>query len=181
MTRNQTTALLGLLAIAGYQNRDKIARLLKSWGQGAQSTGQRPQAAQTSGPQAGWQEQDVGQQTSGQQTSGFDFGGLADLFKGGSITGALGELLEQFQQTGHGAQAQSWVKEGLNASISEQELEETLGPDVLGDLISRTGLSRQDLLNRLSRELPRAVDELTPEGRLPTTDDEPTTARQPDG
>ena len=30
-----------------------------------------------------------------------------------------------------------------------------------------TGLSRQELLDGLSRELPQAVDQLTPEGRIP--------------
>ena len=34
------TALLGLLAVAGYQNRDKIAEMLKGLGQGAPASGQ---------------------------------------------------------------------------------------------------------------------------------------------
>jgi uncharacterized protein YidB (DUF937 family) len=37
------------------------------------------------------------------------------------------------------------------------------------DTLSRqTGLSQQDLLARLSRELPDAIDKYTPQGRLPT-------------
>ena len=35
----------------------------------------------------------------------------------------------------------------------------------------QTGLSRQELVARLSRELPDAVDKYTPDGRLPTGDD----------
>ncbi|MFL5196107.1 MAG: YidB family protein, partial [Microvirga sp.] len=33
------------------------------------------------------------------------------------------------------------------------------------------GLSREELLQRLSRELPNAVDRYTPDGRLPTEAD----------
>jgi uncharacterized protein YidB (DUF937 family) len=32
----------------------------------------------------------------------------------------------------------------------------------------RTGLSGEELLAKLSRELPKAVDQLTPDDRLPT-------------
>ena len=35
-------------------------------------------------------------------------------------------------------------------------------------LAKQTGLSRNELLARLSRELPDAVDKYTPQGRLPT-------------
>ena len=41
-------------------------------------------------------------------------------------------------------------------------------PDVLETLSTQTGLSRQELLARLSRELPNAVDKYTPQGHLPT-------------
>jgi uncharacterized protein YidB (DUF937 family) len=38
---------------------------------------------------------------------------------------------------------------------------------VLAQLEQQTGLSQEELLARLSRELPSAVDKYTPEGRLP--------------
>jgi uncharacterized protein YidB (DUF937 family) len=34
--------------------------------------------------------------------------------------------------------------------------------------VKQTGLSRDELLKRLSQVLPEAVDKMTPEGRLPT-------------
>lgn len=46
-----------------------------------------------------------------------------------------------------------------------------VGPDVLNQLSQQTGLSREELLTRLTRELPTAVDKLTPEGWLPTEDE----------
>jgi hypothetical protein len=41
------TALLGLLAVAGYQNRDKLAELLGGGRSGAAATGQSGPAGQT--------------------------------------------------------------------------------------------------------------------------------------
>jgi uncharacterized protein YidB (DUF937 family) len=42
---------------------------------------------------------------------------------------------------------------------------------VLATLSQQTGLSREELLARLSKNLPDAVDKYTPEGRLPTEAD----------
>ncbi|HZW47790.1 MAG TPA: YidB family protein, partial [Microvirga sp.] len=56
---------------------------------------------------------------------------------------------------------------GPNKDIAPQQLEQAIGPDVLDSLTQQTGLSREEILARLSRDLPRAVDQYTPEGRLP--------------
>ena len=114
------TALLGLLAIAGYQNRDKLAELLG--GAGA----------------------------------------------GGLLSGGIGELLEKFKQNGEGDTAQSWVNDGPNKDVSPPQLKRAIGPDVLAALEQQTGLSQEELLARLSRELPTAIDKYTPGGRLPS-------------
>ena len=39
---------------------------------------------------------------------------------------------------------------------------------MLDTLSKQTGLSREELVSRLCRELPDAVDKYTPQGRLPT-------------
>jgi uncharacterized membrane protein YeaQ/YmgE (transglycosylase-associated protein family) len=57
---------------------------------------------------------------------------------------------------------------GPNKQIAPQQLEKALGPDVLETLSRHTGLSREELLSRLSKNLPEAVDKYTPEGRIPT-------------
>jgi uncharacterized protein YidB (DUF937 family) len=140
-------ALLGLLAVAGYQNRDKIAEALGSRG------GPRP-----SGPG---------------QPGGSSGGLLGDLFGGGAgvgsvLSGGLGEIVDRFKQAGHGEAADSWVSKGPNKPVSSDELERAIGSDTLDELSQRTGLSRQELLERLSRDLPAAVDKFTPEGRIPS-------------
>ncbi|HSV19118.1 MAG TPA: YidB family protein [Casimicrobiaceae bacterium] len=146
-------ALLGLLAVAGYQNRDKIAEMLGGANQGAGgAAGASPQPGQ-----------------------GGVLGKLGGLI-GGASTGSvlsdgLGALIDRFRQNGHGQAADSWVKTGPNQTLAPDQLEQAIGPDVLNTLSQHTGLSREDLLARLTRELPAAVDQFTPEGRLPTQDE----------
>jgi uncharacterized protein YidB (DUF937 family) len=107
-------------------------------------------------------------------------GGLGDLLSGslggllaggaaGSIlSGGLNDLLKQFQQSGHGDTVNSWVGTGPNKSISPNDLASALGSDKINALVAQTGMSRDDLLQGLSEYLPQVVDQLTPQGRLPT-------------
>jgi len=138
-------ALLGLLAIAGYQNRDKIAEMLNSF--------------KNKGP-TGDPLQDGARNVLGKLS---DVAGNA----GNVLIDGLGGLVDQFKQSGHGDLAESWVGKGPNQPVSTSQLEAAIGADVLSDIAQRTGLSREEILSRLSRDLPGAVDGLTPEGRLP--------------
>ncbi len=87
---------------------------------------------------------------------------------GGLLGGALGELLEQFKQNGQGDAAESWINKGPNKELPAPQLKQAIGADVLAALEKQTGLSQDELLIRLSRELPSAVDQYTPDGRLPS-------------
>jgi uncharacterized protein YidB (DUF937 family) len=138
------TALLGLLAIAGYQNRDKIAEMLRGSGQnkpGVEGQGGISVLAQL---------------------------GLGGASAGGILGGGLDELMERFKQIGQSETAQSWVNTGPNKPCTADQLERAIGPEVLDTLSKHTGLSRDELVTRLCRELPDAVDRYTPQGRLPT-------------
>jgi uncharacterized protein YidB (DUF937 family) len=139
------TALLGLLAVAGYQNRDKIAEMLGGLGQSG---------------------------TAGQSGLGGLLGqlrgSLGGAGAGGLLSGGLGELVERFRQSGQGDTADSWIGTGPNKPVTASQLEQAIGPEVLDTLSKQTGFSREELLARLSRELPNAVDRYTPQGRIPT-------------
>ena len=87
---------------------------------------------------------------------------------GGMLSGGLGELVDRFKQSGQAETAESRVKTGPNRPCTPAQLEQALGPQVLDTLSQQTGLSRDELLARLCRELPDAVDKYTPQGRLPT-------------
>ena len=92
---------------------------------------------------------------------------------GGILSGGLSDLLKQFQNNGQGEKAASWVASGPNKPIRPDELEAALGEERISWLMQQTGLSRDELLQGLSRELPSAIDELTPAGRLPSENDSP--------
>jgi len=110
-------------------------------------------------------------------------GGLSDLLKGGLggllaggaagtiLSGGLGDLLKQFQTSGLGDAADSWVGRGENKQIGPNDLANALGADQLEMLTHQTGMSREELLDGLSQQLPQFVDQLTPDGRLPTEDE----------
>jgi len=133
-------ALLGLVAVAGYQNREKIAEMVGRLGNHDLKRPLQPGQPGSMGP----------------------LGGVGDLLKSG-----LGELVDRFKQSGRGDVAQSWVNHGPNQDIAPDDLRAAIGLDALAQLSQRTGLSEDELLSRLSQQLPSAVDRYTPEGRLP--------------
>jgi uncharacterized protein YidB (DUF937 family) len=98
-------------------------------------------------------------------------GGLGGLLAGGAagsvLSGGLGDLLKQLQQGGQADTANSWVGKGTNKPIAPGDLASALGSDQIDQLASQSGMSRDDLLNGLSQYLPKVVDHLTPDGRLP--------------
>jgi uncharacterized protein YidB (DUF937 family) len=174
MASNALKALLGVLAVAGYQNRDKIGELLRGIRSPAQPgpDGQPPQSGGGLGDL-------LGGLAGGGNAGGLGglgglsgLGGLLGGGLGGGLAGGLSDLLRQFEQNGHGETAQSWVQPGENKPIDDRQLSKVLGSDTLDDLSSRTGLSTQEILSRLSRDLPTAVDDLTPGGQVPEAEDD---------
>lgn len=99
-------------------------------------------------------------------------GGLGGLLAGGAagsvLSGGLNDMLKQFQDAGHGNTVNSWVGNGPNKSISPGDLAQVLDSDQLKTLMAQAGLSKDDVLAALSEHLPGLVNELTPNGRLPT-------------
>jgi uncharacterized protein YidB (DUF937 family) len=95
-------------------------------------------------------------------------GGLGGLLAGAGGAGALGSLVDLFHHNGHGAAMSSWISQGPNQPLQPAQVEQALGPGPLQELEQHTGLPQQTLLEQLARELPAAIDHVTPQGRLPT-------------
>jgi uncharacterized protein YidB (DUF937 family) len=81
--------------------------------------------------------------------------------------GGLQGVVSEFEKNGLGATVKSWVGTGPNQPISPDEVHRALGPDLMQQLSQKTGLSVQDLAQKLSHVLPQAVDKLTPDGAIP--------------
>src|SRR5262252_1332924 len=86
----------------------------------------------------------------------------------GTITGGLGGLLKQFQQAGFGDTINSWINTGPNKPVAPAQVSDALGPEIIDMLSQRTGLPRDQVASILSQVLPQIVDQLTPDGRLPS-------------
>ncbi len=188
MASGRMIALLGLLAVAGYQNRDKIGEFLGRL-RGDQPTGTDPAipgAERRGGILDGlgdlFRGGNANASGAGARSEGGIGGFLGNLFGGDNtgrdgIGGGLRDLFDRFKGSGHEDEARSWIETGPNRQISREALEEALGEDTISELTERTGLSRADLVARLRDVLPMAVDQLTPEGRLPPAP--PAPASQP--
>jgi uncharacterized protein YidB (DUF937 family) len=107
--------------------------------------------------------------------------GMFDGLLGGVVGGAMASivnglieqhggvqgLVSQFEKNGFGPTVRSWVGTGANQPISPADIRSVLGPDMLQKLSARTGMSEEDLAQKLSQVLPQAVDRLTPDGTIP--------------
>jgi uncharacterized protein YidB (DUF937 family) len=83
--------------------------------------------------------------------------------------GGLQGVVSEFEKNGLGTTVRSWVGTGPNQAISPDEVHRALGPDLLRQLSEKSGLSVQDLAQRLAQVLPQAVDKMTPDGAIPKT------------
>jgi uncharacterized protein YidB (DUF937 family) len=160
-----TMALLGLIAWKAFKHLT------------ADQSGTAPQPSPAPAPKPIPTQANAG---GGSVSGGASSGGLDDILKGGLggllaggaagsvLSGGLGDLLNQLQKSGQGDTANSWVGKGPNKQIAPGDLANALGADQIEHLSAQSGLSRDELLSGLSQYLPKVVDHLTPDGRLPT-------------
>ena len=81
--------------------------------------------------------------------------------------GGLTAILQQLESKGLGQAVQSWIGTGTNQVISGEQLEKALGSEQIQQLAAHVGVSPEVLRSHLSEILPKIVDRLTPDGKLP--------------
>lgn len=81
--------------------------------------------------------------------------------------GGLAELLDRLRNAGQGDAVDSWVGTGPNQRIEKSRVEQAIDEETLESLIRQTGMPRDEILERLARNLPDAVNHWTPDGRVP--------------
>ena len=87
---------------------------------------------------------------------------------GGSVLSGLNDIIGKLTASGQVGPVNSWVGNGANQPINPNDLGGALGQQVLQQLSAKTGLSQDQLLQGLSQVLPKLVNNLTPNGTLPT-------------
>jgi uncharacterized protein YidB (DUF937 family) len=81
--------------------------------------------------------------------------------------GGLPGIVSQLQQQGLGATVNSWIGTGPNQPISADQVHQGFGPEVIRELAARTGMTPQELAQKLAQALPQVIDKLTPNGSVP--------------
>ena len=82
------------------------------------------------------------------------------------VPGGLQGLLAQLQQSGYGAQVNSWLGRGPNEPITPDDLRKVLDGAQVRAIAEKLGLPVDQLLAVLAKALPEAVDRHSPDGTL---------------
>ncbi|MEU3739279.1 MULTISPECIES: YidB family protein [unclassified Streptomyces] len=98
-------------------------------------------------------------------------GGTGGGGQGGSGGGnPLGGLMDMITKSGLVSQDQldSWVGKGDNQPLSPDQVKQAVPDETLDKVATDAGVSRDEAADQIARQLPQAVDKLTPEGQVPT-------------
>jgi uncharacterized protein YidB (DUF937 family) len=93
---------------------------------------------------------------------------VGSLLSNGGPYGGVAGLMQQFQQAGLGQQAASWVSTGANMPISTDQLTKVLGGSQLQQMAASAGMDASQFSDQLTQLLPQLIDQLTPNGQVPT-------------
>ncbi len=107
------------------------------------------------------------------QVLGSMLGGSSDKSLLGKIAmeminknGGLGGILEKFNQGGLGELAASWVGQGQNQSLSEDQVSSVFGSDMIAEMASKFGVDSSLLSGQIAQYLPELVNQATPKGAV---------------
>ena len=91
---------------------------------------------------------------------------LSEVLGNGS-QGGLNAIVAKLQQAGFGDQVKSWIGNGQNLPITAEQLQQVLGSDTAKQLAARFNIPIDQLGKILAQQLPLAVDQASPDGKLP--------------
>jgi uncharacterized protein YidB (DUF937 family) len=82
--------------------------------------------------------------------------------------GGISGVVSEFEKTGFGQQAKSWVSTGPNLPINAEQIQQALGSEKVKDLAAKFGVPMDKVKDMLAKYIPAAVDKATPDGKLPS-------------
>jgi uncharacterized protein YidB (DUF937 family) len=86
-------------------------------------------------------------------------------------TGGLAGLVQAFQGKGMGDMMSSWIATGPNRPATADQMASVLGPDTLSQFAAKAGVPHGEAGGLLASLLPAVIDQLTPHGRVPESND----------
>jgi uncharacterized protein YidB (DUF937 family) len=91
--------------------------------------------------------------------------------QGSNGQSGLTDIISKFQQGGLGHLADSWVGTGENQAVSPDQISQVLGSGKLAEIASQLGLSPDMVSSGLSKVLPEMINQATPDGQVPSSND----------
>ncbi|GLU34317.1 YidB family protein [Trinickia caryophylli] len=83
--------------------------------------------------------------------------------------GGLSGVVQNFERSGLGGLVQSWIANGDNLPVSEEQLHGALGADTVSSLAQQVGMQPGEALSALTKVLPALVNAATPDGQAPSS------------
>ena len=85
------------------------------------------------------------------------------------IGGNLSGLAQKFKDSGLDEQVSSWISKGENMPIAGEQIKKVLGDETVAGIAAKLGIAPDEAADKLAEELPKAIDEQTPNGTLEET------------
>ena len=85
--------------------------------------------------------------------------------------GGFAGFLNRFRQVGLGDVVDSWIGRGANTPLSGEQVESALGTETTDEMARQAGVDASVARAALGRMIPAVVDQLTPDGAIPTEND----------
>ncbi|WP_338694992.1 YidB family protein [Streptomyces sp. Q6] len=98
-------------------------------------------------------------------------GGGSGGASGGSGSNPLGGLMDMITKSGlvNQEQLDSWVGKGDNQPLSPEQVKQAVPDETLDQVAAQAGVSRDEAAAQVAQQLPQVVDQLTPEGQVPSS------------
>ena len=94
---------------------------------------------------------------------------ITGLIGGGGLNG----LIKMFTEKGLGDIVSSWVGKGDNTPVTPEQVKDVFGENGIDEIATKTGMDKDEVTGQLSDLLPKAVDKVTPEGKVPEEGPDP--------
>ena len=95
--------------------------------------------------------------------------GILEMITGGG-TGGIHGLIKKLTDGGLGSTVKSWIGLGENEPVEPDQLQNALGSDMVEKYAAKMGISQSEAASQLSKDLPTVIDKITPDGKLPESD-----------
>lgn len=102
-------------------------------------------------------------------TGGSAVDAVTALIKGNGSAGFT-KLVTDLKTGGLASEVDSWVSTGANKVATSAQVQRAMGGK-LGKIASSLGVSPEQAAAQLATALPHVIDKLTPNGKLPTTNE----------